>query len=403
MTFNVMSKKIIQINHEYCHMVLTDITELVESNKRLIKEKMKVEESETLKNSFLSNMSHEIRTPMNAIVGFTDIISNLITDPTLKSYMTIVVENTDYLLQLIDNIIAITGLDSDQIKVRETNFSLLDLLLDIQSKYIIKLNKINKNLKIEVSNKQNFIINSDRYLIEESLLRLIDNAVKFSEQGIIKIGFTVLNDNITIYVEDEGIGIENKYKEVIFDRFKKINILATGSGLGLPIVKSYIKLLKGDVNLISGDGKTKFYFTIPMYSETKLKEKFFKSSDTYKQLEYKKIMVVEDLQVNQMLIYDILKPYNVSVIQCFNGKEAIDKFNENSDIDLILMDLEMTGINGYEATEILRVKDQVVPIIAQTAHTKKENKERAKRIGFTDFISKPIIKDELLRIILKYI
>ena len=375
LTLNVICKKILFEEKEYCHMVFIDITELIETNKRLAKEKLKVEESEKLKNTFLSNMTHEIRTPMNAIVGFTDIISNMIEDKQIKEYMNIVVENTDYLLQLIDNVIAISNIDANNIKIKETNFNILDLLIDLQSKYIVKLNKINKNLTIEVVNTKNFIINTDKYLVEECLLRLLDNAVKFSSDGIIKIGFNIINDNINLYVEDQGIGIENKYKEVIFERFKKINKLSTGSGLGLPIVKSYVKILKGDVNLISDDTKTKFYLTIPLLTDNKLKEKNFKSSDTYKHLEFKKIMVVEDLQINQMLIGDILKPYNVNIIQCFDGKEAIDKFKENNDIDLILMDLEMSGINGYDAAQLIRQFDQVIPIIAQTAYTQKENKE----------------------------
>jgi len=383
-------------------MVIIDVTELVETNLKLSKEKQKAQESDKLKSAFLSNMSHEIRTPMNAIVGFSDILGNLSDDQSIKEYTKIIIDNVDYLLSLIDNIITVSRIDSEQIKTKSEDFNVIDLLNSIQFTYESKIQK--KQLKIDliVDNKNDKIINTDKYLVEECFNMLLDNAIKFTKHGKINMGYTVKNDKITFYVKDTGIGIDNKHQEIIFDRFRQINKQVNGSGLGLSIFKSYVKLLDGSFQVKSrlNEGSI-FSFTIDMIKGFKYKS--LDEISTIDRLKDKRIMVVEDLEVNQLLINDILLPYNVNIVKCFNGKECIEKFYDIKDIDIILMDLDMPEINGYESTKIIRKNDKVIPIIAQTAYSQKEDKERAKKIGFTDFITKPIKKDDLIRILLKYI
>ena len=243
---------------------------------------------------------------------------------------------------------------------------------------------------------------SDRYLIEECLRILLDNSIKFSNGGDIHLGYYIENSSIVIYVKDSGIGVENKLQEIVFDRFKQVNKQSIGSGLGLSIFKSFVNMLGGKYNLVSklNEG-TLISFTLNLKYEKSKKI----NTDKYdiEKLKDIKILVVEDLEVNQLLIYDMLLPYNVNIIKCMDGRECIDKFFENKDIDIILMDLDIPYLDGYEVTKIIREKDKVIPIIAQTAYSHKENKERARKIGFTDFITKPLIKDSLIKIILKYI
>jgi signal transduction histidine kinase len=385
---------------EYCYMVISDITELVDSNIKLQREKEKATESERLKDVFLLNMSHEIRTPMNAIVGFSEIIHENI-DPSLKEYTKIITENVDYLLSLIDNIITISKIDSNQIKVKYSTFDVLEMLEDIQFSYNIKLKKLKKDLYIIIDNNHGVIINSDKYIIEESIHRLIDNAIKFTEKGYINIGYNIVADYIVFYVKDTGEGIENKYHEIIFDRFRQIDKHVMGSGLGLAIFASYINILGGkyDIDSTLNDG-TIISFSLNIDGNEKLKKVDVKSID-YLNLNNKRILVVEDLVVNQIMLYDMLTPYEVNIVKAMNGRECIEKFLEIKNIDLILMDLDMPDIDGYEATQIIREKDKAIPIIIQTAYAHKENREKAKRLGVNDFITKPINKDNLIKVILK--
>jgi CheY-like chemotaxis protein len=282
----------------------------------------------------------------------------------------------------------------------------MDIINDLSIIYLSKIKKLNKNITLVLDNNTIQLIESDRYIIEECLHRLLDNAIKFSDSGNIHIGFYTKEKNITIYVKDNGIGIENKHQEIIFDRFRQINKQTVGSGLGLSIFKSFVNLLDGKYSLISklNEG-TLISFTLKLkYDITNNQVISVDLSDIDTSvLKGKRILVAEDLEVNQLLINDILLPYNVNIIKCMDGRECIDKFLEIKDIDLILMDLDMPYMDGYEATKIIRQTDKVIPIIAQTAYSQKENRERARKIGFNDFLVKPITTDSLLKIILKNI
>lgn len=388
----------------YCQMVIIDITELVETNLKLSKEKEKAKESDRLKTAFLSNMSHEIRTPMNAIVGFSDILNNLSTDDDVKEYTKIIIDNADYLLSLMDNIITVSRIDSEQIKRKSEIFDVLKLLTEIYEKYSNKLSKKNSNIKLLLDTKKSIILNNDQFLVYECICKLLDNSIKFTNTGTINFGYKIIDDIITFYVKDTGIGIDNKHHEIIFDRFRQINKQSDGSGLGLSIFKSYVKILDGSYQIKSVlDNGSYFSFSLCIKTKTPNYNSNIELPATIDKLKNIRIMVVEDLEVNQLLIHDMLIPFDVSIVKCFNGKECISKFFEINDIDIILMDLDMPEMNGYETVKIIRMNDKVIPIIAQTAYSQKEDRERTKKMGFTDFMTKPIHKDELIRILLKYV
>ena len=389
-------------NIKYCQMVIVDDTELVETNLKLSKEKQKYQEIDKLKFAFLSNLSHEIRTPMNAIVGFSDILGNITTDESIKDYTKIIVDNVEYLLSFIENIITISRMDSNQIKIKLDDFNILDMLNNIKFLYDNEIEKKQLNIRIIIDNKNEYSINSDKYIIEECLKILLDNAIKFTKEGKINIGYIINDNKISFYVKDTGIGIDNKYHDIIFDKFRQINKTVKGAGLGLSIFKLYVKLLGGSFDIKSKlNNGSIFSFTIDTMKSNKLKISYDESTIDF--LKNKKIMIVEDLEVNQLLINDTLNPYGVDIVKCFNGKECIEKFNEIKNIDLILMDLDMPEMNGYETTKIIKKLNKTIPIIAQTAYSLKEDRERAKKFGFNDFITKPIKKLDLIKILLKYL
>lgn len=391
-----ISAKLVPIdNQEYCFLIITDITELIESNHRLEREKARVIESERLKDAFLANMSHEVRTPMNAIVGFSEILHEYV-DETLREYTSIINENVEYLLSLIDNVITISKIDSNQMKSFPTIVDISSLVNELVIKYNIKIKKIEKKLTISFDGFDHFEMETDSYLLELALDKLIENSVKFSNEGEIRVGFERKNDKIIFFVADKGIGIQNKYHEIIFDRFRQIDKHVVGSGLGLAIFKESVSLMGGEYEISSIYGKgTVVSFSLSNETEY-VKEK-------QSNLAGKKILVAEDLEVNQTMIREMLHPLGAVIIKSMNGKECIEKFIEIGDIDLVLMDLDMPLVDGYDATILIREKDKIVPIIVQSAYTQKENRERAKKIGINDFITKPIRKEDLVRIILKHI
>lgn len=385
---------------QYCYMIITDITELVETNLKLVKEKEKATESEKLKSAFLLNMSHEIRTPMNAIVGFSEIIHENV-DESMKEYTKIITQNVDYLLSIIDNIITISKIDSNQVKPHYNKFDVMDVLEDIKFNFELKLKKGDKNLSIIIDNHEGYIINSDRYIIEEIINRAVDNAIKFTDNGDIHIGYNVGSDTITFYVTDGGIGIANQYHDIIFDRFRQIDKHTLGSGLGLAIFAEYVGVIGGKYKVESESGRgTKISFTIDLDGAISEERRAIKKMD-YLKLNGKKILVAEDIVVNQLMIYDMLTPYEVEVIRAMDGKECIEKFFKTKNVDIVLMDLDMPDIDGYEAASIIREVNRDVPIIAQSAYAQKENREKAKRVGINDFVTKPITKENLIRAILK--
>lgn len=395
----VMCNRVTYYSCDYCQIVISDITEMMEINMDLSKQMKKVEESEKTKSMFLSNISHEIRTPMNAIIGFSEILNERVKDD-LKEFTDIIIQNGDYLLSLMDNIIDISRVDSGEVRLNNRLFDVMSIFNNLYLKYNNNLTKIDKNIELVLGVSETLFIESDSYIIEQCLERLIDNSIKFTKEGIINIGYRNDNNKITFYVSDSGIGIENKYHEIIFDRFRQIHKHSMGSGLGLAVFKSYVEFIGGTYNIESNEESgSEFSFTINRYLSTTSKCNITK----YNNLQGKNIIICDDIDINRILIFEMLSPYGVNVILCKDGKECIDEFMGLINISLILMDLDMPIINGYDAVSYIRKYDKEIPIIAQSAYASKKNIEQTTRLGFNDFLSKPIKKDELIKKIIKYL
>jgi len=413
--YKTMWDKLIYINYYFVPIfkegvivgVLANIEDITEKNKKdeelkkanemLLTAKEKAEESDNLKTAFLNNMSHEIRTPMNAICGFSKMLNNKsLTDKKREQFVKIINENSDQLLSIITDIITISSLEAKQEQPKNKNTIINYILSDLVSVF----REENKNTEIEIICKktlsdQDSQILTDQTKLNQIITNLLNNSIKFTDKGIIELGYNLINNNLEFYVKDSGIGIPKNELFKIFDRFYQVNKgysrLYGGNGLGLSISKAFVELLGGKIWAESEIGKgTIFYFTIPYQpiNETiKLRPKQTKS--------YKTFLIAEDQYSNFELLKELLLKKNIKIIHTKNGKETVEICKTNAEIDLILMDIKMPIMSGYDAAKIIKKIRPDIPIIAQSAYALNQEIEKYSGI-FDDYITKPIKEKTLL-------
>ncbi len=392
--------------------VLTDITELRDQKVELKKAKEKAEHSEKLKTAFLTNMSHEIRTPMNAILGFTSLLDDDLIDVNKKKkFIELIQEAGKRLLAIISDIVDISKIEAKQLSINLDTCNLNEIIDSLYFQFSIQ-NKT-KDVSIEIHKSlgdNDCFVKTDRNRLVQILSNLIENALKFTKQGSVTFGYSIDKDKIKFYVKDTGIGINEKDKKIIFKRFSQADNeytkAGTGTGLGLSIAKGLVELLGGSIwleNTLKG-GAT-FIFTIPFIAVNQketyvsmVKEDMFKNNTVEKT-----ILVAEDELTNFIYIREVLKVFNFQIIRAENGQEAVDLFNENKNIDLVLMDIKMPILNGYEATLEIRKANTTIPIIAVTAYAMAEDEALAMKAGCNEYISKPVSKRVLYNVMKKYL
>ncbi|MBN2166240.1 MAG: response regulator [Marinilabiliaceae bacterium] len=385
-----------------------------ERTKDLDTAKRKAEESDLLKSAFLANMSHEIRTPLNAIMGFVDILeANIFDKDERDKIIHIIHSNSNILLQLINDIIDISIIEANQIKLNYTTIKINHFLEEISADYLTHKELLSKNveLKLEIPNKnEDLELYTAPERLKQIITNLINNAIKFTHKGYIKFGYKTIKPNdqiIVFYIKDSGIGIEEKNTKLIFDRFRKIESptkIFRGTGLGLSICKNLCQLLGGDiwVESVINKGST-FFFKLPIHLSSLSNTSINKNHKTFatKKTEYnwsdKTILIAEDEDSNFDIIQYMLRTTKIKIIRADNGQEAIDIFNNIQHISLILMDIKMPVLNGIEAMRIIKEKNPHIPIIAQTAYALQQERDNYLKEGFDDYITKPINSNLLIK------
>jgi signal transduction histidine kinase/CheY-like chemotaxis protein len=393
--------------------------ELQEANLNLKTAKEKAEESDRLKTAFLSNMSHEIRTPMNAIIGF----SNLLKDKgnsreTTDQYIDIIVNKGNLLLQIINDIIDIAKVEANEIEIHKTEVDIHKILDEIFVTYQrILSTKKKRKIKLKLQkpdHPDSLFILTDSNRLKQVLSNLMDNAIKFTHEGMVEFGYSIPIENdkkfVEFFVKDSGIGIIEENKKVIFSRFRQIDESHTreygGTGLGLAISKRLVELLGGNIDVESEVGKgSTFTFNIPyepVENPSKPENNRLQPSSRFS-WDNKKILIAEDNPSSMLLLKNYLANTNASIIESVNGQEAVDIVKTGQNIDLVLMDIELPGINGYEATRKIKSLRSELPVVAQTAYAMAEDEIKARNAGCDAYLRKPISKEELLSVISRYL
>lgn len=378
----------------------------IETNLQMAKEK--AEESDKLKSSFLANMSHEIRTPMNAIIGFSELITRKTVAQEKKDiYAQYITNSGKTLLTLIDDIIDIAKIEAGQLKINKSA-TYVNLMFSEVLEYINNEKKRNNKdhilfSKNEAINDVNFCFLCDPLRLKQILTNLLNNSLKFTFEGIIEFGYLIPNNaTILFYVSDTGIGLSDDKIPLIFERFRQADDTTTrqfgGTGLGLAISKKLVEMMGGRIWAESEKSKgSTFFFSLPLIipdRSTKIIEQKIDSS-TNDSFEGKTILIAEDEDNNYIFLQEVLNQTKVKLVRAKNGLEAVNIIKNQPEISLILMDIKMPEMNGYQATAIIKEMKPSIPIIAQTAYAMAEDIIKGKNAGCDDYLSKPI-KPELL-------
>jgi PAS domain S-box-containing protein len=391
-----------------------DITEDKNILLELIEAKEHAEESDRLKSSFLANISHEIRTPMNGILGFAELLKTPeLSSDIQENYIRIIEQSGNRMLNIINDIVDISKIEAGQMKIHIQETNVNQLLSDLQVFFTPESKKKGLSLSLttllpdEESN-----IQTDHHKLTQILSNLIKNALKFTKSGSIEFGYSLTGSptkltepnselvKLQFFVKDTGVGIPANQTEMIFERFRQGSVSLTrayeGAGLGLSISKAFIELLGGQIWVESESGKgSVFYFNLPFSKKTIASSKIVPINLGPK-LRSSHILIAEDDEICMTYIKTILKNEDISIFEASNGIDAVDIVKINQKIDLVLMDMKMPEMDGYEATRQIKLMRPRLPVIAQTAYAFVEDLEKARKAGCDDYITKPIKKQELL-------
>ena len=392
--------------------IASDITERYLYGLHLIESKSKAEMAEQLQEEFLANMSHEIRTPMNGIIGMTNILLNTSMTDEQKDFLKVIKKSSDNLLILINDILDLSKIKAGKLRIEKIDFRLRETLENSINTFRVLIKEKGLTLRISVDLDVPDSLNGDPHRLNQILNNLISNAIKFTPKGEINLEIKAIHQenkevHLLFCVADTGIGIAKEKLQTIFETFSQAETETSrkfgGSGLGLSITKKLIELQNGtiDVSSMPGEGTT-FTFNIkyPVAANTVAKQYGNVKQDTFKEdgLSGKRILVVEDNEANQKVIYHMLQNAGIEPDLADNGKVAIQLLEDGFEYDLIIMDLQMPEMDGFETTVYIRQKLNLnIPIIAMTASALRNEKIKCLEIGMNEYMNKPFVPSDLFR------
>lgn len=384
--------------------VKEDITLKKKMEQEIIESRDKAEYSDKLKTVFLQNMSHEIRTPLNAITGFSSLLDDITIEPEQrKEYISIILNSSTQLTTIVEDILTVSRI---QTKQESLNLKTVKVGSIMNQNYsLFSSTAKNKNLELIYKidpGTENFEFQTDEIKINQVFSNLLNNAIKYTQEGTIEIGYSLREDEIEFYIKDTGIGIEENMQDIIFEQFTQAELTMSrtygGNGLGLAIAKAFVKLHGGKIWVKSKHGKgSTFYFTIPLRNNITATNQPVEAHITNNSAKQITILVAEDEENNYYLIEQILSKSNYIILHAENGKKAVEICQNHSEIGLVLMDIKMPDMDGQTALTEIRKSHPNLPIIAQTAYALEQEREYLLNNGFNDYISKPIKKDVLIR------
>lgn len=395
--------------------------ELIEKYKELEKLKLEAENANKAKSQFLANMSHEIRTPLNGIVATIKLLEIKNHDKEHDKYINILKKSSDTLIEVVDEILDISKIEPGKIILESKSFDLRETINNIYNNLLMEANSKGLEVGYFLDPNIDFKVIGDELKLKQIIMNLTDNAVKFTSNGFISFRINLITSNnhtqkLEFRVKDTGIGIEEKFKNKIFQSFKQGDISSKkkfkGTGLGLAISKQLAKIMNGDIWYESVEGKgSTFVLTCELERQKEISEsvqyaEITKGKSVYENSNQDKaILCVEDNIINQEVIEGIIVNKGYKYLPAYNSKEALDILRNNK-INLILMDIQLPEINGFELTRIIRHEDDSIkhiPIIAMTAYAMNEDREKCLQAGMNDYISKPIDIDKFYNLIELYL
>jgi signal transduction histidine kinase/DNA-binding response OmpR family regulator len=379
---------------------------------RLDASEKKVREVSLIKENFMANMSHEIRTPMNAILGFTDLMKARNRDPELEEFIEAIGQSGESLLTIINDILDLSKIEAGMMRIEHTLFSVRGLIQSIQTMFAGKIHQKGLDFTIAIDGSVPDTVSGDPTRLTQILVNMIGNAVKFTSEGAIRVavdnkGRVGNHIRLGFVISDTGIGIAREKLAGIFERFRQAEDSITrnygGTGLGLAIAKDLISLQKGEIEVESTPGKgTAFRFTIPYeianepVTALAVTEPVGPGHSDYGHI---RILVVEDNKMNQSLLRHLLTGWKLSFVMVHNGIEALEELRIRK-FHLVLMDVQMPGMDGYTATQEIRNTLKLeTPVLAMTAHAFPGERERCLSFGMNEYIAKPIKHTELFGLI----
>lgn len=389
--------------------VKEDITEKKKYEEELIITRDQAQESNRLKSAFLATMSHELRTPLNAIIGFSDLIDENMPITDIIQFSKIISNSGNHLLNIIEDIFTISLLQTNHSKVILEDFLISDFFMNLIQYAGIELkNKEKENLKISFKPQLNDVeirIKTDKTKLFQVVMNYIKNAIEYTENGEIEIGYITLENNIEFYVKDTGIGIPADKMNIIFERFRQIddthNRIHGGVGLGLAICSEIANLLNGEIRAESVEGKgSTFYFLLKNIIQNEILSAPVKPKTIYPDLNGKAILIVEDEEINFILLKEYLKNTNAEIIWAESGEKSIEICEKNPLINLVLMDIRLPGIDGLETAKRIKKIKPELKIIAQTAFAFSNDREKITNSYCDDYLPKPIVFNDLINAII---